>query len=41
MELLNGTGPHVAPCLIDTSDLEAPQKTKNNGTAASCSRCLF
>lgn len=33
MELLNGTGPYVAPCLIDTSDLEPPQKTKNNGTA--------
>ncbi|KAM9703257.1 intersectin-2a isoform 1-T1 [Menidia menidia] len=28
-ELVNGTGPHTAPCLIDTTETEPPQKNKS------------
>lgn len=29
-ELVNGTGPYVAPCLIDTAETEPAQKTKSS-----------
>ncbi|XP_034018749.1 intersectin-2a isoform X2 [Thalassophryne amazonica] len=29
-ELVNGTGPYITPCLIDTIEAEPPQKTKSN-----------
>ncbi|XP_028996085.1 intersectin-2a isoform X2 [Betta splendens] len=29
-ELINGTGPYVAPCLIDTPEIESAQKTKSS-----------
>uniref|UniRef100_A0A3Q3X4R2 Uncharacterized protein n=1 Tax=Mola mola TaxID=94237 RepID=A0A3Q3X4R2_MOLML len=29
-ELVNGTGPHMTPCLIDTSETEPAQKTKSS-----------
>uniref|UniRef100_A0A673CRU8 Intersectin 2 n=1 Tax=Sphaeramia orbicularis TaxID=375764 RepID=A0A673CRU8_9TELE len=30
-ELVNGTGPYITPCLIDTTEIEPPQKTKSSG----------
>ncbi|XP_040920146.1 intersectin-2a [Toxotes jaculatrix] len=29
-ELVNGTGPYITPCLIDTTEAEPPQKTKSS-----------
>ncbi|KAK2856331.1 hypothetical protein Q5P01_005066 [Channa striata] len=29
-ELVNGTGPYLTPCLIDTTEIEAAQKTKSS-----------
>uniref|UniRef100_A0A673CRB3 Intersectin 2 n=1 Tax=Sphaeramia orbicularis TaxID=375764 RepID=A0A673CRB3_9TELE len=29
-ELVNGTGPYITPCLIDTTEIEPPQKTKSS-----------
>lgn len=34
-ELVNGTGPYITPCLIDTPELEPVQKTKSSGIACS------
>lgn len=30
-ELVNGTGPPISSCLIDTMETEPPQKNKSNG----------
>lgn len=32
-ELVNGTGPPIGSCLIDTIETEPPQKNKSNGTS--------
>lgn len=34
VELVNGTGPPLSSCLIDTIETEPPQKNKSNGTTA-------
>lgn len=34
-ELVNGTGPYITPCLIDTTEVEPAQKTKSSGRAHS------
>ncbi|XP_075994783.1 intersectin-2-like [Genypterus blacodes] len=31
-ELINGTGPYITPCLIDTIEVDAAQKTKSGGS---------
>uniref|UniRef100_A0A096M4V6 Intersectin 2a n=1 Tax=Poecilia formosa TaxID=48698 RepID=A0A096M4V6_POEFO len=32
-ELLNGTGPYISPSLMDTTEIEPPQKNKSSGVA--------
>lgn len=41
-ELVNGTGPCITPCLIDTAEIEPAQKTKSSGMArpAHCMICF-
>lgn len=34
-ELVNGTGPYITPCVIDTPEIEPAQKTKSSGMACS------